>query len=1018
MTYLPPEIARKIEAAGSKGHKELDLHGCVIGINAPEIFSEIIKLDHLETLDLSGTGIPALFSTPTNKSHNLSSLIVSNNDLKQFPEWIRHFPNLTSLDISRNYLKLPKWLSKLKNLTSLNVSSNHLRTLPEEISELKNLTSLSAGNNELSVLPESICKLRKLTSLNVSNNRLSALVERMIELGDLTSLDISHNSFKELPKELRLLTNLTWLNLRDFNAYVYYSWILPGWIGELNKLTSLNVSSARLSKLPEEIGELKNLTSLDVSANRFSELPKEIQGLTNLTQLNISNLGSSQKFTLPEWIGELQNLTSLNVSSNHLRTLPEGLRALGNLTELRAGDNFFNTLPEVVYELTNLRTLILPNSSIKELSAKILQLEGLQHIDVSQNALITPPPEITRKGVEGIKRYFRQLGDAGLDYLYEAKLLVLGEGGAGKTSLAKKIENSNYQLRADEDSTKGIDVITWNFTADNQKPFRANIWDFGGQEIYHTTHQFFLTKRSLYILVADTRKEDTDFYYWLNVVELLSDNSPLLIVKNEKQERHRDINERQLRGEFDNLKETLAVNLATNRGLTDVLDRIKYHLTHLDHIGSPLPKTWLRVRAALESDHRNYISTVEYYSICEQHGFRDTKDKLQLIGYLHDLGVCLHFHGDALLRKTVILKPEWGTDAVYMVLDNREVINNLGKFNRQDLAHIWFDDKYLDMQDELLQLMINFKLCYRIPDSDYYIAPQLLTENQPNYQWDEKENLLLRYTYEFMPKGIITQFIVVMHKLISEGRLVWRSGVVLEKEQTRAEVIEHYGRREIRIRVGGQHKKELMSVVNYELDKIHNSYKRLKYKQLVPCNCGECKDSQEPHFFTLDTLRKFYGDRQELIQCQNSYDMVSVRGLIDEIAERENVFHEARSQNTSMVVNIFKSEVESVGIQQAVAGDNLMTHKKANVSVKSPWVSGSFYVFVFAVVICGLGVLANTVPVFVLPILLIAGVIFIPVIGALQLRQDERLSDKSFIKLMEITVGQLPLIRKLGEPKS
>jgi internalin A len=66
--------------------------------------------------------------------------------------------------------------------------------------------------------------------------------------------------------------------------------------------------------------------------------------------------------------------------------------------------------------------------------------------------------------------------------------------------------------------------------------------------------------------VADARREDTDFYYWLNVVGLLSDNSPLLIVKNEKYDRRREIDERQLRGLFANLKETLATNLATNRG--------------------------------------------------------------------------------------------------------------------------------------------------------------------------------------------------------------------------------------------------------------------------------------------------------------------------------------------------------------------------------------------------------------------------------------------------------------------
>jgi hypothetical protein len=380
------------------------------------------------------------------------------------------------------------------------------------------------------------------------------------------------------------------------------------------------------------------------------------------------------------------------------------------------------------------------------------------------------------------------------------------------------MQNPNYRLRDDEASTQGIEVIRWEFplpadlsgseNPDKPKTFRVNIWDFGGQEIYHATHQFFLTKRSLYALVADTRKEDTDFYYWLNVAELLSDNSPLLIIKNEKQDRHREIGERQLHGQFTNLKETLA-NLATNRGLPEVLDEIKHHISRLPHIGSPQPKTWVRVREALERDPRNTIGLDEYLDICQKNGFTQLKDKLQLSGYLHDLGVCLHFRDDPLLRKTVILKPEWGTDAVYKVLDNQRVIRNLGQFTRADLADIWAAPEYADMQDELLQLMMKFKLCYKIPGSqESYIAPQLLTENQPLYDWDASDNLLLRYTYEFMPKGILTQFIVATHPVIADHRCVWKSGVVLEKDQTRAEVIEYYGRREIRIRVAGKHKKK------------------------------------------------------------------------------------------------------------------------------------------------------------------------------------------------------------------
>nr|MDJ0704823.1 COR domain-containing protein [Leptolyngbyaceae cyanobacterium MO_188.B28] len=421
-----------------------------------------------------------------------------------------------------------------------------------------------------------------------------------------------------------------------------------------------------------------------------------------------------------------------------------------------------------------------------------------------------------------------------------------------------------------------------------------NIWDFGGQEIYHATHQFFLTKRSLYILVADSRKEDTDFFYWLNVVDLLSETSPILIVKNEKQDRKREINERQLRGEFTNLKETLATNLATNRGLTAIKDAIQHYISSLPHVGTELPKTWVKVRKALEADLHNHITLEKYLNLCEENGFTRLEDKLQLSGYLHDLGVCLHFQDDDLLRKTVILKPTWGTDAVYKVLDNRQVIQNLGKFDRDDLASIWQEDKYATMQPELLRLMMNFKLCYEIPgSSNTYIAPQLLSPNQPDYTWDEADNLRLRYAYEFMPKGILTRFIVEMHPWIEKQTCVWKTGVVLSKEGSRAEVQELYHRKEIRIRVSGNRRRDLLTTVRHELDQIHATYERLKWNTLVPCNCQTCKDRQEPHFYKFKNLQERLAFGQLTVGCDNPpYLNANISSLIDDITPNP------RSQNS------------------------------------------------------------------------------------------------------------------------
>jgi GTPase SAR1 family protein len=505
---------------------------------------------------------------------------------------------------------------------------------------------------------------------------------------------------------------------------------------------------------------------------------------------------------------------------------------------------------------------------------------------LEDNPLESPPIEVVKRGREAVRDYFRQLEKAGKDYLFEGKLLIVGEAGAGKTTLARKIKNPRYKLKKKEKSTEGIDVIEWHFGMEGGQDFRVNMWDFGGQEIYHSTHQFFLTKRSLYALVADDRKEDTDFNYWLNVVELLSDNSPVLIVKNEKQDRHREINESALRGQFSNIKEILATNLETNRGLSEIKREIRHHMSKLPHVGTELPKTWIKVREALEKDERNYISLEKYFDICENNGFTEEKDKLQLSGYLHDLGVCLHFQDDTLLKRTVILKPDWGTDAVYKVLHDEGAIKNKGRFKQADVEKIWAERRFAGMHAELLRLMINFNLCYEIKGTGEYIAPELLGKNQPGYDWDEVDNLIMQYTYEFMPKGIVTQLIVAMHQSIKDQRLVWREGVILEKDETKAEVIENYDKREIRIRVAGKHRKELMTIVTYELDRIHGSYKRLKYSKWIPCNCEVCRGEQEPHFYRHDILKKFVVDGQREIQCQKCYKMVNVVGLIDGVLVR------------------------------------------------------------------------------------------------------------------------------------
>ncbi|MBE9031954.1 GTPase, partial [filamentous cyanobacterium LEGE 11480] len=291
------------------------------------------------------------------------------------------------------------------------------------------------------------------------------------------------------------------------------------------------------------------------------------------------------------------------------------------------------------------------------------------------------------------------------------------------------------------------------------------------------------------------------------------------------------------------------------------------------------------------ADTRNYITQSEFLKLCDTHGFKRREDKLQLSGYLHDLGVCLHFQDDKVLKNWIILNPEWGTDAVYRVLDTPKVQNNSGCFTHADLVEIWADDQYTEMRDELLQLMMKFKLAYEIPHrKQTYIAPQLLDANQPEYDWDETDNLILRYEYDFMPKGMLTRFTVDLHRLIHKD-IVWKEGVILSDGKARAEVIENYYRSQIRIRVSGKIKRPLLERIRSEFDEIHASYNksedpsekhRLRYRELIPCNCSECKGSQMPHLYPLSNLYKRLEKQRLEVECEKSYEMVKVRSLIDD----------------------------------------------------------------------------------------------------------------------------------------
>jgi internalin A len=628
-------------------------------------------------------------------------------------------------------------------------------------------------------------------------------------------------------------------------------------------VVGLSLYAAGLRALPPEIGQLQNLIELDLSRNQLSTLPPEIGQLQNLTALD---LWSNQLSALPPEIGQLQNLTALDLWSNQLSALPPEIGQLQNLIELDLSRNQLSALPPEIGQLQNLTRLYLGYNPLKQL-----------------------PPEIVKQGIAAIFEYLHQLPVEEIRAVVnEAKLILVGQGDVGKTCLAKRMIFDTFQ---EEKSTEGIDILEWSITSptSEQEEIKLNVWDFGGQEIYHATHQLFLTKRSVYLLVWNARKsrDYEHIYYWLHTIEAFGEDSPIILVMSKCNERDDDLNMRDLREKFPQIVGLYKVDSEDGKGIPSLKEILSQTTWHLPHMRTPWIESWFAVRARLEQDGRDWVEYKEFHEICKAEGL-DYKQVDILDEYLHDLGVIIHFRDKLGLLNMVILKPEWATSAIYKILDTQKVRDRAGVLLHSELGKIWDTSIYpQDVHPQLLELMNKFELAYELLDEERHLVAELLPSTEPEFAWDDTDNLRFYYRYDFLPAGVMTCFIVLLHQDLeykSDGtHLCWREGAVLRREGTRALVKVNPLAKLIAIKIQGSKKRELLAIIRHQFDHINRSIKKVKITEEIPCNCSEgCSK-------TYDYNKLIAGEQKGItdIQCDNSWETISLSQLLDGYVTKE-----------------------------------------------------------------------------------------------------------------------------------
>jgi internalin A len=659
------------------------------------------------------------------------------------------------------------------------------------------LTSLVLSGMGLNELPESIGRLTWLVSLDLSNNNLATLPESVGRLELLRTLIVDDNQLKCLPESVSRLTRLRALSL-DSNSLEE----LPECVCRLPHLDYLALFANSLSTLPESVGQLAGLSELAVQRNRLVCLPDSVGNLTNLRALY---LGYNQLAALPESVGRLLSLERLDLQNNQLTTLPESLRNLQRLKRLLLHDNDALGIP-----------------------AEAL---GPAWREVYDGVAAPAKPDAI------LRYYFRSRG-AGRP-LNEAKLIMVGWGGVGKTSIVNRLVHGSFQ--EGEKETRGIQITEWVLRLRESEDVRLNVWDFGGQEIMHAAHQFFLTRRSLYLLVLNGRegRAGPDADYWLKLIESFGDHSPVVVVLNKIKEHPFDVIRRELQQKYPFVRDFIKTDCADGTGFEELRRAIERETDRLEHLRDAFPASWFGIKDKLARMEKNYVSFEDYRAFCVQHGERDAAAQDALAGYLHDLGIVLNYREDPRLQDTYVLNPHWVTSGIYKILNSPKLERQQGEIRLRELPQVLDPKDYpAEMRRFVIDLMKKFELCFSFPDDDaHYLIPALLDQQEPREtaEFRPAECLNFQYHYPVLPEGLLPRFIVRTHAL-SEGQARWRTGVVLEFEGCRALVKADVQDKKVFINVVGPaaDRRRLLAVIRSDFERIHRDIRNLNPQEMVP----------------------------------------------------------------------------------------------------------------------------------------------------------------------------------------
>ncbi|KAM3721655.1 Leucine-rich repeat serine/threonine-protein kinase [Dirofilaria immitis] len=665
------------------------------------------------------------------------------------------------------------------------------------------ISVFNVSHNNIKVMPSCLaCCCPYLTRLNISYNHLTSLGPVQCLPIRLRHLDASNNQLVtafECPTALHLMCHAVSAPSNEISPMRHAS--------PLRNSRSRSKSAVRsqrsLSVAPvgdtlcdtfidacphKQHTRLESLRTILLANNRLTEIPLLVPNSKMTSSPKQKQRESRRRYSARRQI-LFPALTTLDVSNNFVTNVPAALSNLASLSVLNmSGNSGIEMLPPELGLLSKLWNLMLKGCSLRDPLKSMVHVENYKTVDLIA---------YLKSVLEDSRPYTR------------LKLMIVGVQGIGKTSLLQQIRqegtvgkrissNDNWSKRMGHStgsggdrtakganiSTVGVDIAEWIFEPKKTKgeptfgPLTFRTWDFGGQREYYATHQYFLSRRSLYILVWKVTDGDAalpDLHQWLINIQARAPNSPVIIVGTHVDQifsnperfssTYLDDLDTIIRDHFvmvpdadkkglPRVVESLFVSSKTKhniRMLCNLLYRTAYDIRTANSkerlLDQKIPASYLALEKIVVelADERRSIGiepvmrSSDFRNIVQERmlknygrAFRDDIEFNHACSFLHENGVILHYE-DVTLRELYFLDPQWLCDILAHVITIREInpFARSGLMKIDDLQVLFkslnLNNSAINLRSHIISLLQKFEvaLCWQ---SRSLLIPSLLPD--------------------------------------------------------------------------------------------------------------------------------------------------------------------------------------------------------------------------------------------------------------------------------------------------